>query len=490
MELTLNLTRLNGWVSLIVPDNWMYLDFTERLRYFIISETLLKRLIALPSTIFPDATVDTGIYVLKRIPLESNPKHYTRVAAFDKKAVISHIDETIALKREQQRLLGRTSNIINPYLNAQEKDLLDNLTEKSQLLSDLVQINYGLKAYQRGKGKPPQTAKTMRERPFTSTTQVDDTFAPFFEGQSVSRYMINWTGDNWIKWGEWLAEPRNTDLFEGPRLLFRKVVSERLIGTYFEKIAFSNTLLYVIKTTRESEFDTKALLAMLNSQLMGFTFRKLFAIQEDDTFPQILLDDLASLPVARLSFTTPEDERTAVVQTAKAHYEAGEQTAVLAWCASELENGRNDTIHDLLAYLAGQMIALNRAQQERVARFWLDLEGVLADPDTFAKLRHKGKWAQSLHKNIPAARPYVDSDSRSTITLDASLGWTEEAFTGFVRELAGSVRRSSGLVDVYQDHAGEYGRLARQIQTTDHLIDQIVYRLYGLTDDEIAIVEG
>jgi hypothetical protein len=32
--------------------------------------------------------------------------------------------------------------------------------------------------------------------------------------------------------------------------------------------------------------------------------------------------------------------------------------------------------------------------------------------------------------------------------------------------------------------------LAHQIQATDQLIDQIVYRLFGLTDDEIAIVEG
>ena len=28
------------------------------------------------------------------------------------------------------------------------------------------------------------------------------------------------------------------------------------------------------------------------------------------------------------------------------------------------------------------------------------------------------------------------------------------------------------------------------IKATDNLVDQIVYRLYGLTDDEIAIVEG
>ena len=29
-----------------------------------------------------------------------------------------------------------------------------------------------------------------------------------------------------------------------------------------------------------------------------------------------------------------------------------------------------------------------------------------------------------------------------------------------------------------------------QIEATDNLIDQLVYKLYGLTDDEIAIVEG
>ena len=32
--------------------------------------------------------------------------------------------------------------------------------------------------------------------------------------------------------------------------------------------------------------------------------------------------------------------------------------------------------------------------------------------------------------------------------------------------------------------------LKAKIATTDHLIDLIVYRLYGLTEEEIAIVEG
>jgi hypothetical protein len=34
------------------------------------------------------------------------------------------------------------------------------------------------------------------------------------------------------------------------------------------------------------------------------------------------------------------------------------------------------------------------------------------------------------------------------------------------------------------------GPLKTRIEMTDKLIDQIVYKLYGLTDEEIAIVEA
>ncbi|MBC8492239.1 MAG: hypothetical protein H8D43_00535, partial [Chloroflexi bacterium] len=37
---------------------------------------------------------------------------------------------------------------------------------------------------------------------------------------------------------------------------------------------------------------------------------------------------------------------------------------------------------------------------------------------------------------------------------------------------------------------GELAEVRRKIQLTDDLIDQIVYKLYGLTEQEIAIVEG
>ena len=34
------------------------------------------------------------------------------------------------------------------------------------------------------------------------------------------------------------------------------------------------------------------------------------------------------------------------------------------------------------------------------------------------------------------------------------------------------------------------GRLGREIETTDNAIDRLVYELYGLSEEEIRIVEG
>ena len=43
---------------------------------------------------------------------------------------------------------------------------------------------------------------------------------------------------------------------------------------------------------------------------------------------------------------------------------------------------------------------------------------------------------------------------------------------------------------IRDSYAPGYRDLTERIARTDRLIDQIVYQLYGLTGDEIAIVEG
>jgi hypothetical protein len=150
---------------------------------------------------------------------------------------------------------------------------------------------------------------------------------------------------------------------------------------------------------------------------------------------------------------------------------------------------KSDVVHDLLAYLAEQMIAMHEEKQERVEAFWEDLQSACESPDTFEDLREHGKWEQSLWKD-PACRRYVDKESRSTRHLDESLGWDEGCYEAFAGMLAGKTSVTRAMIDVYQKHHAEYKALVERIVATDNLIDQIVYRLYGLTEEEVAVVEG
>jgi hypothetical protein len=146
-----------------------------------------------------------------------------------------------------------------------------------------------------------------------------------------------------------------------------------------------------------------------------------------------------------------------------------------------------DLVHDLLAHLAERMMAMHEEEQERIGAFWLDLEGV-SDADTFEDLREHGEWESSLWK-AEVCRAFVDAESRSTRHLDESLAWNEGCLKAFVKMLAGRVANLSKVIGVYREHHRAYRQLVQRIEATDRLIDLMVYRLYGLTQ-EVAVVEG
>jgi hypothetical protein len=243
---------------------------------------------------------------------------------------------------------------------------------------------------------------------------------------------------------------------------------------------------------------------------MGFYARKKF--HEENLFPHLRVTQFRALPIRRIGFTTPDDEREALVSEAKDRAEQTIQTMaasglvgseapmdrailaqstapVLSFVEERLSANpeQADVIHDLLAHLAERMIAMHEQKQERVEAFWLDLEGV-TDADTFEALSEHGKWEASLWE-AKACRPFVDKESRSTRHLDESLGWNEDCFKVFVKALAGRVSNLSDVVGVYRRHHPDFRTLVRRIAATDRLIDLIIYQLYGLTEEEIAVLE-
>ena len=139
---------------------------------------------------------------------------------------------------------------------------------------------------------------------------------------------------------------------------------------------------------------------------------------------------------------------------------------------TELKAGRNDVVHDILAFLAERMMALNQEKRTTAKQFLTDLKDFhnidsrTLNPktklDEFWKLEALDLFAH-LHKN---ARRLEEQKVRLS---DKDEDKIRSRFAMATETLL---------------------PLETQIAFTDQLIDQIVYHLYDLTPEEIKIVEG
>jgi hypothetical protein len=131
---------------------------------------------------------------------------------------------------------------------------------------------------------------------------------------------------------------------------------------------------------------------------------------------------------------------------------------------------QSDVVHDILAFLAEQMIEMNKEKQAEIKGFLTYLERTLeAKIDdltnkTLLKNYYKHSFAEIL--------TVLKKNRSKLVSFNPQLRSDQERLE---KEFNASLKKLTPLVN--------------KIQATDRLIDQIVYKLYGLTEEEIAIVE-
>jgi len=143
-----------------------------------------------------------------------------------------------------------------------------------------------------------------------------------------------------------------------------------------------------------------------------------------------------------------------------------------------------DVIHDLLAFLAEQMIALNKQRQQKVKAFlaWLEAELEIA-PDAKA---HEGIEALTGKTRL---KDYLGNYQKGEEALSFEDLW--ELLRKNKRRIGRSLTPAfmQEVRSAYENSLAGLLPIKETLRLTDRLIDQIVYRLYGLTEEEIAIVE-
>ncbi len=127
-------------------------------------------------------------------------------------------------------------------------------------------------------------------------------------------------------------------------------------------------------------------------------------------------------------------------------------------------------VHDLLAFLAERMLEMNREKQQEIKGFlgWLEGEVGSRIEDLSPKTKIQSYYDYDYDEFYTVLKK-----NRKRLSINPS-----------------SRDKSELLKDEFGKSMAKLGPLRERIERTDRLIDAVVYRLYGLTEEEIGIVEG
>jgi len=143
-----------------------------------------------------------------------------------------------------------------------------------------------------------------------------------------------------------------------------------------------------------------------------------------------------------------------------------------------------DVVHDLLAFLAERMIALNKERQKKMKAFlqWFEAELEIM-PDS------KGREGIEALTGKTKLKSYLGDYQKGEDALPFDDLW--EILRKNKRRIGRSLTPTfmQEVHAAYDESLSELLPIEERLRLTDALIDQIVYRLYGLTEEEIAIVE-
>ncbi len=268
----------------------------------------------------------------------------------------------------------------------------------------------------------------------------------------------------------------------------------RIIATIIEKGNFcSDTINYIVNP---KQLDLFAILALLNSSLWEWRFRL------TSTNNHVNAYEIDSMPIRRIYFATPKEEREKLVEEGKQLYEKyfenGDWDSLLFFIDDRLKKQHNperelvkkhntdplnrdfqikedelveqsDVVHDLLAFLAEKMIEYNKEKNKETRSLlgWLEREVGTKVEDLTGKTTIKKYHETTVDKLINILKK-----NKKKLHIDPSRrDFQDRFFTEFDKSLQ------------------KITPLKHKIEMTDRLIDQIVYKLYGLTKDEIKIVE-
>ena len=496
----------DGMVGLIVPNNLLFEHEFTRTRELLLTQAQLVGVVNLGDDVFPDAVTPSCTVVFRNCVLSEtitildlrhiakepihpdlntfdgaqiDPSELLRVPGYTFQSTASAI-HLLSKCFSSSLVLGDISREVAAGISTGgnsvfllSRDRATELSLEDEALHPIL-IGADILPYYVPEDTGQVIIYTNKDFDSSRHPHIMEYLAPYKERLSQKREtrkgLIPWYSLHW---------PRYPALFDSPKIIFRQT-SDTLIAAIDPYGCYILNSLLVVHLAHGCQFLQEYMLALLNSKLLRYIYNQIVQ-EESRVFAEVKPVNLRKLPIRRIEFTTPAEEREWLVEEALLRYEAylehGEDVSVRAFVVIRLmeEPEQADVVHDILAHLAERMIEMNKQKQVEVKSFlgWLAVYTGRPVDDwalkTNLRCYYEHDWAemQRILKRNQRKVPKVDLD------VDA-----------YRNEPAQKIRQA------WETSMETLRPLLKDIEATDRLIDRIVYQLYGLAEEEIGVVEG
>lgn len=511
VEMGLLSLQQGGHLGLIISNKFMRANYGTKLRQFLTQQTTIKEIIdfgELP--VFSEAATFPSILLIENNIVAQQNVLVSKIKSLKFNSLIDVINDLSYYVCENSLSVEGWSlakNQIAKIINKLNKDNIS-LAQYIQL-----QIFYGIKT---GCNEAFFIDQYTRSKLIESDPKSAEIIKPLVVGDDIRKYEINYQENfliftrrginineypnikkhlekfksklepkpelhsgSWqgrkagnYKWYEIQDTVDYWTFFEHPKIIYPVIASSSRFMLDNQGY-FPNDKCFIIPC---SDFY---LLALLNSKLL-FNVTKLMVsvLGDEDAGGRLELRSihLQNIPIRKISFSTNSDRRQHSLEKLIKSYQ--EKQEILKEIEEHIRREETDIVHDILSYLAEQMIEINREKQKEIKSFLRYLERIIGS--AIDNLTNKSK-IQNYLGDYQKSEPHLSLDQLWEILKKNKKKITVNLLDRQIQET---------IEKEYQTSLDKLLPLKQQLSTIDELIDLIVYKLYGLSEEEIKIIEG
>lgn len=405
-ELGLQILKQNGFLSYITPELFLRLEKSEKIRKYLIDNSKIIEVKLCGENVFQDVKVNSVVLTLRKI----SSVNYNFNIKFENDSLVEFTSD---------RWRNAQNQILEYEISENYETIIQNILKKSIYLDKLGECVQGLTAYDSYRGHTQDIIKT---RAFHFNEKIDEFCGQWLDGKNLNRYSLT-EGNEWLRYGDWLAAPREPKFFEKPRILFREIPGQnkKIQASFTDKKYYYGHSITPFILNENENFHISYILSIINSNVLSWYASIKCSNFSKKTFPKLNPKDIKDLPIPNISISLQQPF---------------------------IEN-------------ADLMLSLNKELQEQSQKFQRAL---------LRKFE-----LESLPKKLQ--------------------DWYTLSYAEFIKELRKlkiklTLFQEAEWEDYFINEAKKAKELKTQIDATDKTIDAMVYELYGLTSEEIAIVEN